>query len=956
MHTRRSTAKFLTARMLRSRKGVAAVLAMMFIVIFGSLAAAMAIASKGNITTAATHLHVNRAQSAAETGLAIGQARLNAAAARFLISGSDVDGSFGWNFWTGNLGPLGASQVLPPKTGRLDLSSPAGLADAIAQAHSQDADTVSSIGIISATVGNALASAGSEYASTHWVYTPAVALEPRVSGLTDPPLAYQITYAPLANGTDIRIISTGYDLGYSRFGQPITRTLTTDVRIGKSVRSAIVSSNRIMVGSNVMITGDVGARYSGVTFNNGDPLVLRSDFMGKNAALTAAITALFATIDAQDVDGDNRLRAAHPVEGAGLPTPTDYDGDGQTDDWVSDATGDGYIDEFDVFINCFDRNHDGKVALSNALRAGTPNAGLSPEFVDGSGNSIDEDLALLIDSNNPDRNRNGVWGFVDANANGVWDNGELMADIDTATGAFQDQVLGYRDGVIDRKDQYAKVRGTMKFGVSQSTWESNRGDINPKLRGPVVPAAGAAPSAFSVSDADLPQVDSSVFTAQRTSLQNAADGQSFASQVASQLGVTTAELATYSAPRPANQSAPWYRRLDPNADATSLPANASTAYWEKMPFNSPAYSDIYFRPVYYNMTFKDVQIPMGNNGLFVNCTFVGVTWVRSDTSNTHRLWGEYGKVTLSGSTPALANPRFIYSGTNYPTMLPSTAVPPNQNILMAVVPLDKADLDSTQTSRPGYDLLPSPLVIDGRRVTDTKTRSNNLRFHDCLFVGSIVSDCPSGYTQARNKVQFTGATRFLQQHPTQPTNPNLNPETGDLREIKKTSLMLPNYSVDLGSFNSPPNQNLQLQGAIIAGVLDARGNVNIDGALMLTFSPTYGQGPLVDVAGNPVGNPANFNTTIGYFGTADGDAESIDPATLPIVNGQRIVGWDTDGDGLPDVPPDQAQPSGSTAVPFYGYGRITLRFNPSMTLPDGIMLPMQTTPVPGTYREGSPCQ
>lgn len=941
-------------RMLRSRRGVAAVLAMMFIVLFGSLAAAMAIASKGNVTTAATHLHVNRAQSAAETGLSVGKARIAEAAARFLISGSDVDGTFGWNFWTGNTGALGTVQVLPPKTGRLDLSTPAGLASAVAQSHSLDQDIVSSLGISTPTVGNAPAGSAVEFADTNWVFTPGVALEPRASGENDPPLAYQVTYAPLANGTDIRIIATGYDFGYSRGGTPITRTISQDVRLSKSVKNAIVSSSRIMIGSNVMVSGDIGARFDAVSFNNGDPLLLRSDFMGKDALLSAALTTFFSALNSSDVDGDNRLRAGHSVEGDAVPGAQDVDGDGQVDDLFSDVTGDGYVDELDIFINRFDTNHDGKVALSDALRAGTPNANLSAEFVASGGVAIDEDLALLIDSNNPDRNRNGVYGFLDANLNGRWDSGEIFADLDPANGLARDQVLGYRDGVIDRKDQYAKVSGGLKFRVSASDWESNRGDLNPKLRGPIAPAPGTAPTAFGVGNTDLPAVDVSIFTNQQTALQNAVNGASFSSQVAQQLGVSESQLATYAAPRPANQSAPWFRRLDAIADATSLPANASTAYWEKMPYNSPSYSDVYFRPVYYNMTFRDVQIPTGNNGLFVGCTFIGVTWVRTDTGNTHRLWGEYGKMTLSGSpaTPALAIPRSIYGGSNYPTMLPSSAVPPNQAILMATTPLDKADLDSTQTTRPGYNLLPEPLVIGGKRITDTRSRSNNLRFHDCLFVGSIISDAPSGYTQSRNKIQFTGATKFAQKHPTYPDSSNYNPDPADVREIAKTSMMLPNYSVDLGSFNSPPAQNLDLKGAIIAGVLDARGNVEIDGALLLTFTPTYGQAPLIDVTGAAVGNPADFNTTLGYFGSADGDAESVDPATLPVVNGQRIVGWDTDGDGMADVNADQAQPNGSTAVPFYGYGRIRLRFDPNMKLPDGIMLPMQITPVAGTYKEG----
>jgi Tfp pilus assembly protein PilX len=78
-----------------SRRGVAAILAMMFLIMFGSLSAAMAIASRGNMTTASTNLHVMRAQSAAETGLEVAESRLEEAAARFLMSDSNVTADFG---------------------------------------------------------------------------------------------------------------------------------------------------------------------------------------------------------------------------------------------------------------------------------------------------------------------------------------------------------------------------------------------------------------------------------------------------------------------------------------------------------------------------------------------------------------------------------------------------------------------------------------------------------------------------------------------------------------------------------------------------------------------------------------------------------------------------------------------------------------------------------------------
>lgn len=931
----------------KQRKGVAAVLAMMFLILFGSLSAAMAISSKGNITTAATHQHVSRAQSAAETGLAIAQQRLADSASRFLVSKSNVDSTFGWDLWRGSTGSLGTVTVVPSRIGRQDLGTPSGIIGALSELHALDQAVVAGEGVDVPTIRNAESWASTtEYKASNWLQTPVVGLENVSVGDTTgrPPLAYTITYAPLENGTDIRVIVTGFDYGYNRNGEPISRVMTRDFRISKRIRHAMIAPTRVMIGKNVSIQGDMGMRFTSVASPNGDPLVLKSDFAGLDTALDNKLRDFRTALGTYDTDGDNRLRVNHPTERAGIPSDAaDYDGDGRGDHAFDDVTADGYVDEFDIFIRHYDRNGDGRLILPNALTAGTAYAGQTAEF------TADVDLAWLIDSAYPDRNKNGVFGYTDTNNNGRWEAGETMLDWDPVHRNNRDQVLGFRDGVIDYKDQYAKVQGKLAFRTTQAAWTTAQGSLQTKLQGPIAAPSGEVPRAFGVPDSVLPDVSSSVFSQARNSLQAAANGSTFAQQVASPVPV----------PGQTVQITP----LSADANNDGLPDNwNTTAYFEKMPYNSPNYSDYYYRPVYRNMVFRDVEIPMGTNALFINCWFVGVTWVRCDVSNTHVLWGEYGKMTIpSGQTrPQPHVARIVYGDdageTSYPSMLPATARPPSQMIRMALAtPMDKADIPANQVaSTTGYANLPDPLIIAGQRVVDTKQFSNNLRFHDCLIVGSLVSDAPSNFTQARNKLQFTGSTRFVQTNPERPNDASMNPESGDRVEIAKSSLMVPNYSVDVGSFNSPSSQNVQLRGAVIAGVMDVRGNCDIDGALLLTYAPVAGQGPLRDALNNPIGNPAGFNTTLGYFGPNDGDSEALDPSTLPLVGGVRIAGWDTNGDGLADVNGNQPQPGGSTAIPFNGYGRISLRFNPTMNLPDGIMLPMACEPIAGTYREGRP--
>jgi hypothetical protein len=923
---------------------VASVLAMMFLVMFGSLSVAMAVASQGNLRTAATHLHVIKAMGAAETGMAIAQNQLNNAIARFVCSKGIVDAAMGNRLWTGTTtSGDGTVTILPAANGRIDSVVIRGIADALISAHSADANIVTASGFPT-TPGTFTPTAvdTSVYKINNWVRTPLIGLDTDVSVAGSKASAYQVTYAPLANGTDVRIIVTGYSSvgatgsGYLYRGSTtdstsrlVGRTIQQDVRIAKRPRQAMLSPSRIMLGKNVVVNGNLGARYTDVSRTNGDPIETKGDFDKLDASLDAKLARFRLGCKQYDVDGDNRLRIAHPTESQGLPGSAELTAAGWPAGAFADATHDGYVDEFDIFINHYDANHDGDVVLSSRFTAGTVNAGRSPEFTG------DDDLALLIDGGNADRNKNGISGFADSNDNNRIVTTSTMLDAG-------DRALGWRDGVINYKDQYAKVHGRMIFQTTSNAWATARGgSYSDLIQGPIVPASGDVATRFGASTDELPAIDQTSFSNAGNALKNIASGSAFNTQVATNLGISSSALPTYTEAA-ANLTAPMYFRSD--LTDSYVVGKVGQHIWERMPFNAPAYADFYFRPRYQNMTFKNVQIPMGCNALFVKCTFIGVTYVRSYTDNTHTNWSLYGQMILD-------------SGTSAP--IPNTQ------------PLDKSDFvrytsGNVADGPANYTSFPDPPVINGTTMTganrNTKLYSNNLRFHDCLFVGSIVSDTPTNYTNIRNKMQFTGSTRFTTSNPND-SSPSANPTASDLVEINKSSLMLPNYSVDVGSYDAPTDaytgsgapasQNVQLRGSIVAGVMDIRGNARVDGALFMTFAPVYGQGPLQQ-NGTAVGNPANFNSTIGYFGTNDGDGEAVDPSTLPIVGGKRIVGYDTDGDGIPDVDATQPQPGGSTPIPFYGYGRVEINYNPTIQMPDGIPLPLSAVPLTLTYREGKP--
>ncbi|MEX2671874.1 MAG: hypothetical protein WD294_07170 [Phycisphaeraceae bacterium] len=292
----------------------------------------------------------------------------------------------------------------------------------------------------------------------------------------------------------------------------------------------------------------------------------------------------------------------------------------------------------------------------------------------------------------------------------------------------------------------------------------------------------------------------------------------------------------------------FQQQVDAGAGIYS-PAGSGTR--EAVPFESAHPYDYYERPVYENYVFENVVIPKGTNALFVNCTFRGVTFVDTNTENSDPYFNVAGTQTEDGS------------------------------LLYEHVMVD----------------------VNGELVNDTKGEANNIRFHNSTFEGIVVAEPPAEFSHVRNKLQFTGATAF-----------DLDaPSVGENRALfQRSTLLAPHYSVDMGTFVDPDNaaKLIKLDGTIVAGVLDVRGQAVIDGSLITTYEANPDEGPLTHG-----GSPAAFNTTLGYFGSEDGDAEA--------------------------------------ELPEGGEGKIIIRYDPTRALPDGINGPIEVRPVRSTYIEAA---
>lgn len=723
------------------QRGAAAILAMMFLVIFSSLAAAMAIVAQGNLASADSYIKINRSLAGAETGMRYMFYRINTAAPTVTTKAGLIDSSNASALWA-----TLRTKLMTSMSGELhNISEPVLVGNGM------------QVGPIAVGPGEPAFTAtlqphpltGENYDSAYYQRPPFNAMSPKVSAA-----------APL-DATWIRLKVICSD---GPAGKQLTRSIQVDLKLDKKIKYAVLSKTRLMIGQNVMIQGPVGSKFMDTQFANGHPVQVQSDFTGLDPTLDSQLTAFYNTVKTNDKNGDNRINLLDSSETAGITNPAQYD-----------KNGDGYIDDFDFFLGFFDKTNKGYVTAN--------------------------DLNTVSDAR----------------------KAQLFALMDT----FGDTTrTGYNDGKIDANDRYAKIRGQVLILAKSQDWNAGAGGGNYQQydQGPVIPDQGKAPTTFEATDLANYTLTASDF-----------DVSTYKTKATGDLAAQAAAQAALNVPgNPAS------------------PQPLGTQVFEAMPYGSAHPLDYYYRPVYKNMTFTNVKIPKGTNALFVNCKFIGCTFVESESGNTDVNY-------------------------NYAGML---------------------EADGTQKHPDKF------AYVSGNSVTDTKTISNNVRFDGCTFEGAVVTDVTTNFTQARNKLQFTGATKF---------DPNASSLTATEKALyARSSLLAPQYSLEVGTFTDPNNASatVNLTGTIVAGVMDLRGQVSVDGSILTTFEPKAGVAPML---GNET---PDYSTTLGYFSSAQGDKK----AELPAAS--------------------------------VGLGIIKVRYNANRALPDGILGPIQLTPMMSTYTEG----
>lgn len=599
----------------RTRRGAAAVLAMLFLTIFVTLALAMYTQATLNVQASQNLSDVDRARAAAESGLRWMQYRF----VRMNRPKTTI----------GNINAAAADSLWTPLVTAIQTDF-ASLLTSSERTLTVNGKTVTSGNI-------ALDDSSTRFS---------LKIQQHPLNLTDP-----------LDQRYVRVTSTGTYRGAQR-------SVAMDFKIDKKVRFAIAGKVPIQVGRNTIIEGPVAM----ATASKFPPILQLTDFLHLDSTLTTRVNQWQNFLKQHHTGYDNRISVNNADEFA-LASANGF----------VDHNADGYVDDYDLFLNRFDSNGD---------KAITPSEFTNPS----TGQSYDANLFAAIDALggplfNEDLNSNGVLDAgEDSNGNGELDNDPVRT--------------GFKDGMIDNRDAYAKVEGQIVIAATASAWTSNLAGsgqvIQDMLQGPVTPTDGnQTPVRFGATSSN------DIFDLNPANFEDCTNG--FKARSGSGGGTAVRSGA-----------------LIANTTLTAADANGGTVN-ERTPLGSVTYQATYRRPKFVGKTIRNCIIPKGLNALFDNCTFEGVTFVDGERN------------IMSGSTV---------------TTSPSAGMTWSQTRLSG----DSFTKDKV--------LLSTGTPASGQTITNGSQKGNNIRFNNCTFKGPLAGAYATAYTHFANSWEFTGSTLF----------------------------------------------------------------------------------------------------------------------------------------------------------------------------------------------------
>ena len=636
-------------------------------------------------------------------------------------------------------------------------------------------------------------------------------------GVHSPPISiedgggtFQLDITRTADPTVLLVKSTGRYRGN-------VRAASMTFKVDKKVKFAVVGKVPIQLGRNTIVEGPV-AMTNAAKF---PPILMLSDFTHFDDDLKGDVEDWFAYLQGSSLIGsdyvpnhegfDNRISANNPQEYA-LAQAAGF----------NDVNRDAYIDEYDLFVRRFDANGDSRITQAEFTNPTT-------------GKLYDPELFAAIDG------------------------------IGAPMFAGDEVRQGYKDGMIDNSDGYAKLRGNITMAVTADAWAANLASgsppktINDMLQGTVIPTDPTmAPVRFGATPEDMVDLNPANF-------EECAENFRARSGSAGGASINTATVKA-------------------NTTLTAAMANGGFVL-EESPKGSRNFQAVYKRPVFKDMTIRNCTIPKGLNALFDNVKFEGVTFVDDEKTITTS-----GGSTTTSASEGMNWARRRASGTGSITTsgdFRDTNADGKWDQYKISGMSNYANITSWDAKGQAILTAAAGSFSYGTGTADLKTKGstlgNNVRFNNCAFEGPVTGSYATAYTHFANSWEFTGATKF--------DNKWIDPSSGQTT----ATIVSPQVNIEMGSFTDPTQAPSTLTGVVVAGNIDVRGSSRVDGCIIITG----------DGAGN---------TTLAYFGASD---SSTDPS---------------------------ANPEG-------GYGKLNIRYNPTLKLPDGILMPVDIAAMQGTYSE-----